>query len=356
MNIQQIKNNLPILMKHDIVPFLWGVQGVGKTETVKQIAAAEGVGFVHLHLATQEVGDLVGLLKHNDDGSVSHARPEWLPTAETIEQGKFPAKGIVFLDELNRAHPDVLQAIFSLVMGKTIHMHRLADGWKIVAAGNYASGEFTTTDMSDKALMSRFCHLDFEPTVAEFVDYAEKNGAATVAGYISEQPESLEHQKREKVDHNTTPDRRSWLKMIGPLEMESMNEKDRFEVYSGILGNVAASSFLQWKKSAERKIRLSDILNDYPVHQEKVKKMGKGKKEARFDALAAPIDELVSKLQNPENRNMMSLPQVENLKQFFLDIPRELVLSTVKKLAEIPAFSGRNEIMNDAKFSKELFG
>lgn len=346
MNIQQVKRNLPVLMKHDIVPFLWGVQGVGKTETVKQVAKELGVDFRHLHLATQEVGDLVGLLKHNEDGTVGHARPEWLPTK---------GNGILFLDELNRAHPDVLQAVFSLVMGKTIHTHTLPDGWKIVAAGNYASGEFTTTDMSDKALMSRFCHLDFKPTPEEFVAFAEKNNALSVAGFIHDNPESLEIKKREKPDHNVTPDRRAWLKMIAPLENEDIPETDRFEIYNGIVGSVAASSFTNWKKSAERKIRLSDILLEYPKHREKVLKNGKGKKEARYDMLSAPLEELTTKLGNSENRDLIKPNQVENLKQFLLDIPRELTLSTIKKLADIPAFSGRNEIMNDKDFSKRLF-
>jgi len=147
MNIQQAKQTLPILMKHDIVAFLWGVQGVGKTETVRQIADSNGGGFVHLHLATQEVGDLVGLLKHNNDGTVSHACPEWLPTPQAIEAGRFASTGIVFLDELNRAHPDVLQAIFSLVMGKTIHTHKLADGWKIVVAGNYCFYDYILNEL-----------------------------------------------------------------------------------------------------------------------------------------------------------------------------------------------------------------
>ncbi len=347
MNIQQVKETLPILMKHDIVPFLWGVQGVGKTETVKQIAKEQKVGFVHLHLATQEVGDLVGLLKHNDDdGTVSHARPEWLPT---------DGNGILFLDELNRAHPDVLQAVFSLIMGKTIHQHALPNGWKIVAAGNYASGEFTTTDMSDKALMSRFCHIDFEPTAEEFIAYADSIGAASVAGFISEDKSCLESSKREKPEHNVTPDRRAWLKMIAPLENEKMGEAARFEIYSGIIGPVAASAFVNWKKSEERKIRIADILNDYPKHREKVKKIGKGKKEARFDLISAPLEELVTKLKMPENQDMLKPEHVENLKDFFLDVPRESVLATIKKLAEIPKFAGKYELMDDKEFVGRLF-
>src|ERR1019366_7781561 len=119
MNFTEIKKTIPVLLRNRVVPFLWGAQGVGKTQGVRQIAEEMGGGFVHLNLATQEVGDLVGLLVHNSDGTVKHARPEWFP----IE-----GKGIVFLDECNRASPDGLQAMFPFITEGTIHTHRLGSG------------------------------------------------------------------------------------------------------------------------------------------------------------------------------------------------------------------------------------
>ncbi len=55
MNIKQLKESLPLLLKHNVVPFIWGHQGVGKTQSIAQVAKAAKVGFIHLHLATQEV-------------------------------------------------------------------------------------------------------------------------------------------------------------------------------------------------------------------------------------------------------------------------------------------------------------
>jgi len=40
---------------------LWGSHGVGKTEIVKQIAKEMGYNLVVLHLATQDIVDLVGI-------------------------------------------------------------------------------------------------------------------------------------------------------------------------------------------------------------------------------------------------------------------------------------------------------
>lgn len=341
MNVNQLKNTLPILTKHNIVPFLWGMQGVGKTQVVKQVANEANVGFIHLHLATQEVGDLVGLLRHNDDGTVSHARPEWLPIS---------GKGVLFLDELNRAHPDVIQACFSLITSRTIHTHTLPEGWKIVAAGNYATDEFTVTDTSDRAWMSRFCHLDFEPTSAEFVAFAEKREAFTVADFISEHGELLESKNRKKPDLNITPDRRAWLEMIAPLENESIDEETRMKIYSGIVGMTAASRFLNFKNTKERRLRLRDILSDYSKVKDRVKSMNKDK-DTRYDALAAPIQELEAKVETGVG---LEPNEVENLKQYFLDVPKELLAQTIKKLGRAN-FKGKTDLLNDPVFAKRLF-
>lgn len=341
MNINQLKQSLPIMLRNNVVPFIWGHQGVGKTQTVKQVANESAIGFVHLHLATQEVGDLVGLLKHNPDGTVSHSRPEWFPTG---------GRGILFLDELNRAHPDVIQACFSLITSRTIHTHTLPEGWKIVAAGNYQSDEYTVTDTSDSAWMSRFCHLHFTPSKAEFVAYAESREAFSVADFISEHDELLESKSRKAVDINITPDRRAWLEMIAPLENESLEEETRMLVYSGIIGMTAASRFLNFKNTKERRLRLRDILKDYEAVRDRIKGMNKDK-ETRYDALSAPIQELEARVANGVG---LEPNEVENLKRYFLDIPKELLAQTTKKLGRAN-FKGKNELLNDPAFAKRFF-
>lgn len=341
MNITQFKNCLPILLKRNIVPFIWGFQGVGKTQVVSQVAKDLGYGFVHLHLATQEVGDLVGLLVHDSDGTVRHARPEWFPTE---------GKGVIFLDELNRAHPDVIQAMFSFITSKTIHRHKLPEGWKIVAAGNYQSEEMTVTDTSDKAWMSRFCHIEFDPTKAEFCAYAEKRGAESVADFISEHEEMLEASKRSKPNLEITPDRRAWLDMIAPLEDESFDAETRYELYKGIVGTAAASSFSSFRNSKERKLRLRDILTDYPNVKQRVKDLNKDK-ETRFDALRAPLAEFEVKCVDPAFQ--FSDTACDNFKQYLLDVPLEMVYAFQKVIGKAK-FQNKERLLNDKDFIGKL--
>lgn len=349
MNIATFKRIAPILFKHNIVPYLHGNQGLGKTQVTGQIADMmremrddKNFGFIPLHLATQEVGDLVGLLVKDNAGNVRHARPEWMPTS---------GQGVVFLDEVNRAHPEVLSCMYSFLTEKTIHSHKLPDGWVIAAAGNYDSNRFTVTNTSDTAFKSRFCHIDFVPSVEEFVAFAETRGAKDVAAFIRENPTLLEA-KTDAGQFNVAPepDRRAWLEKLARLESEDLGDA-RFEVYAGCIGTAAAAAFMSWKSKPERAISINEILTNYKTIQARVLKMSSTEEgnERRFDALNQPIDELMSRLES-EQTLLEDKTKLENIKQFLIDVPRELALKAFNRMGKITIFSGKNDILNNPEY------
>lgn len=342
MKAKELLTALPVLMKHNIVPFIWGSQGIGKTSIVKQVVKTKGpnFGFVHLHLATQEVGDLIGLLTHNKDKSaVYHSRPSWFPTE---------GEGIIFLDELNRAHPDVISAIFSLILEKKIHEHVLPSGWKLVAAGNYQSDKFTVTDTSDSAWMSRFCHIDFKPSVEEFIIYAEENKAYTVANFIRAHPEMLEkNDKDSKLDTSMiTPDRRAMLDLVGALETEDSIDEIRYDLYAGIIGTAAAAAFLTFKTKAYSRLSGMDILNS--GSSAKVKKQVKealaDKDTVRLDLLNSAVEEILVYLDSEKTE--LKAAQIKNFQDFLTLAPLELCLKVCKRLEKSKWQQKRVILMN----------
>lgn len=336
MNIQELKKALPVLIKNKIVPFLWGAQGVGKTSIVKQFARENNLQFVHLHLATQEVGDLVGLLVEDGKGAVVHARPEWFPV---------DGKGIIFLDELNRMHPDVMQSMFSFVTEGTIHRHKLPPGWAIAAAGNYQTNAFNVTDTSDAAWMSRFCHLDFQPSAEEFVVHAEAEGAHSVADFIRNHREQLEIEHKERLNLQLlTPDRRAWLDMIARLEKETTIDDIRFELYKGIVGPTAAASFATFKKNSEERLSAKDVLYAYQRVRARVKEAS-SPSSTRFDVLNTAVEEIFTMLPTLDLKE----DAVENFAQFMLDVPLEMSLKMSKKLHE-STWKQKNNILNNPEF------
>jgi hypothetical protein len=344
MNIINLKKVLPILLEKKIVPFLWGAQGIGKTQTIKQLASELGLGFVHLHLATQDVGDLVGLLIKTKDGKVKHARPEWLPTE---------GKGIIFLDEANRMHPDVMQCMFSFVTEGTIHTHKLGEGWSIIAAGNYENAKFNVTStVSEAAWISRFCHIDIKPSVSEFLHYADSIGALTVASFIRENNACLEVEDKEGLDKSfITPDRRAWLEMVDRLEDIDLGE-NQFEIYSGCVGTAAAASFISHKRNSEKYVSIDDVLNKYESVRKKVKEFSKSiTGEARFDILSVAGDELSIKLE--KTPHILVGNKLENLKLFLTDIPLELTMKIFNDIKN-KYFVGKDELFNDKDFINKI--
>ena len=352
MDIKGLKKVLPFLMKHQITPFIWGSQGVGKTETVETYCKEAGLECVVLHLASQEVGDLIGLLaKDEESGESYHMRPEWFPTK---------GRGIVFCDEANRAPTEVIQSMYSFMTPKrNIHTHVLPEGWFVVAAGNYNNERFQVTDTSDAAWMSRFCHLDFAPSVEEWLMYAENKGLDDLAGFIRNHPSMLELSEKNagRLDMSfIVPDRRAWERGVGKLDFEEgIDEGLRYELYKGLVGEAAAAAFVSYKMKAQESISINQILKNYDKSgiRARVRKLNENAKEQRFDLLNQPIDELMVKIENTPNL-LSAVGYIENLKAYLLDIPKEISMKAFLRLSDLKNFYGRDELVNNPEYVKKF--
>ena len=341
MNIAQLKKAIPILLKHDIVPFIWGKHGIGKTEITSIIAKEMGMTMVVQHLgACESVGDLIGI-PYNDGNVFRHSRPEWFPV-----QGD---RTIVFLDEANRSPADVLQVMLPFMLNKTLNHHQLPNECKIISAGNYQDDEYNVTDTSDAALMSRFCHIHLEPTPKEFVLYAEELGLDSISSFIEENPTMLEKENK-RPEVKVSPNRRAYIKMIAKLEEEELDDDLRFELYSGIIGDTAAASFMTFKKNGQKKLRLLDILNNYDKVESSIKKFNTGK-ETRMEMLNEPLSEFVERVKR--NSSLLTVERLDNLKKYLLVIPLELTYKFTKSVTKLE-FDLKNELLNDKKFVEQL--
>lgn len=345
MNTNELKKALPLLLKHNICPFIWGSQGIGKTSIVKQYCKSNDLEIRVLMTATQEIGDLIGLLVKDDNGGVYHAKPKWFPTE---------GKGIIFLDELNRAPNDVLQGMFSFILEGKLHTHQLPVGWRVVAAGNYQSDRFNTTDTSDAAWMSRFCHIDFTPTVEEWITYTEDKGMLEIASFIREQPSMLELSAKDGGRLDTSfivPDRRAFTEGVGKLDIDpEVPESLRYELYSGLVGVTSAAAYISYKAKREKSLTLGEILTSYNgKSRDKIRDIVSSKEDVRFDLLNQPIEELATRLES-NDQFLSAAGFLDNLKLFLLDLPRELSTKAFVRFSKFGNFYGRNDLLNDKKY------
>ena len=234
---------------------LVGRHGIGKSKILEEYYTKQGMKVVALFLGQMsDPGDLIGLPQKNEKtGQTEFLLPYWFPSDNQ------PV--VLFLDELNRARPEVLQTIMDLTLNRTLAGKSLPPGSRIISAVN--SGEQYTLTELDPALVSRFNVYEFAPTVAEWLHWAEKTGIdKRIIDFISENQNMLDGTEYDKsiMGLERSPDRRSWERLSNVMKNMTGMGQQELEVISGIIGTAAATRF--YSSISEHKIiNAAEILN-----------------------------------------------------------------------------------------------
>jgi len=232
MKLDEVKELIKlIVLKCVRVPLLLiGSMGVGKSFIVKEVAKELGIACIDLRLAQQEVGDLTGLPRRDGKRTV-WSRPEWWPEDPDSE-------GILFLDELNRAPIDVLQAVFQLVGEWKLHTHVLPARWTIVSAMNPDNGSYQV-DSLDIAMLRRFCQIKVVPTTAEWINWAEQYGIdLRIIQFIKSDEKMLSIKEEFDIEAHPTPEGYRLIHEL--LSAKAIPLGLQLEVISGLIGLEAA--------------------------------------------------------------------------------------------------------------------
>lgn len=339
-NISTIKQCIQACGKAGITPFIWGHRGAGKSSIVKQTATENFMGVVDLRCSQLESSDLRGLPKAGDDGRTHYLPPaempvgdmsdieilvelckaigkidgdsvlaamikdedegvedrlrEWIQT--TLESATYQQKrqyekrlkelqprferGILFLDEVNRAQDDVQQAVFELVLDKSVGQYVLPPGWYVVSAGNFMEG-YMVNGFNDPAFLDRFCHMTLstgESTLEDWVRYmADTHGehASNIIEFASHNVTHLDGKVEGELGFSVQPSRRSW-EMVAKLESVfaggDYETLARTECLSGLIGRELAISFSRYSCPVKPK----DIIEDgVSLHERKMKNLSR---------------------------------------------------------------------------------
>ena len=274
VNITELKQLLEATpASHNIM--LVGNHGIGKSEILSEHYGALGMPVVALFLGQMsDPGDLIGLpCKDDKTGKTDFMPPYWFPT-----DGK-PI--VLFLDELNRARPEILQTVMDLALNRKLAGKLLPEGSRIISAVN-AGDQYQLTDL-DPALVSRFNIVNFKPTAEEWLLWARKSGLdPRVIGFIDENRMWLDKDPDQKEGADTgldkTPDRRAWKRVSDVVADKAELKEIDSKIISSIVGPKAASAFIQ--NAATRKIlsgrevlagfdkaKVKDTIAEYGIHQ-----------------------------------------------------------------------------------------
>ena len=264
-------NTTELLQLLDITPahhnlMLVGRHGIGKSEILTDYYARKGMPVVALFLGQMsDPGDLIGIPNRNEQtGKTDFMPPYWFPL-----DGK-PI--VLFLDELNRARPEILQTIMDLALNRKLAGRSLPEGSRIISAVN-AGDQYQLTDL-DPALVSRFNIVNFRPTVQEWLLWARKNDVdGRVVDFIQENQLWLDKDPDAKEGEDTgldkTPDRRGWKRVSDIIRTAGDLTPLHTKAVSSVVGPKAASAFMS-NVSSRKIVSGREVLLAFPKVKEKL--------------------------------------------------------------------------------------
>lgn len=259
---------------HNIM--LVGRHGIGKSEILTDYFVGKGMRVVALFLGQMsDPGDLIGLPTKTGERT-DFLPPYWFPTDNR------PI--VLFLDELNRARPEILQTVMDLALNRRLAGHELPKGSRIISAVNEGD-EYQLTHL-DPSLVSRFNVYQFCPTVQEWLLWAQqKQLDKRVIAFIQNEPtlldDTLEHKEGEDTGLEKHPDRRAWQRVSDVLQEQSpdgslrprrnLGDED-LDLIAGIVGAQAASRFFAFSQGHQM-LTGAQILNDCKAHEAQLRSM-----------------------------------------------------------------------------------
>lgn len=222
---------------------LMGKQGIGKSAIIREHFEAQGSKVVVFFLGQMaDPGDLIGLAhRHEASERTEFLPPYWWPRED--------APVVLFLDELNRARPELLQAVQDLTLNRALAGRSLPAGSRVVAAVNEGD-EFQLTDL-DPALVSRFNLYEFCPTVDDWLLWATRKGLdERLVQFIQTEPSQLDPvqavEEAELLARSglvKTPDRRAWTRVSALIADCPALEAVHFKAIAGVVGPRASAAF-----------------------------------------------------------------------------------------------------------------
>ena len=245
---------------------LMGKHGIGKSQILEKFYTEKGCKVVPLFLGQMsDPGDLIGIPHKNEQtGHTEFMPPYWFPTDDT------PV--VLFLDELNRARPEVLQTIMDLALNRKLAGRSLPKGSRIISAVNNGE-EYQLTDL-DPALVSRFNIYEFVPSVQDWLLWANRNGIdERITNYISTNPKALDNQSAvEDLDNlEKTPDRRGWVRVSEIITGKDILKQSHKSMIAGIIGGVEANRFFEFLDKNHLLTAKELLLGNYEENKHKLK-------------------------------------------------------------------------------------
>ena len=233
--------------ERQMVIFLQGPPGCGKTAICEQVALENNLPMLNFALPSCEAVDLRGL-PQIVDGRTVWACP--LPR---------DGRGMLVLDEIASSPADVQVAAHHVVHSQSGSDIRVGPAWHIVLTGNRAQDKTHFRAMGS-ALRNRLIMIDIEPDVQSWVAWAqEHNINPLVTGFLRWRPEVLT--AREIPGEGAFPSPRSWAAASRVLGL-AVSASTESEMLRGAVGEGASIELCAYLRTARELPSISAIEAD----------------------------------------------------------------------------------------------
>lgn len=294
-----VKSHVMACIAADEVAGIMGKAGIGKTDIVHQMVdelsekTGQKWGFRVIQLQHLEKEDIAGFPfpDPNDAHSVTMRLMKRLP-----RKGHCEERGIIFLDEFNRADKTVTNACFPLMEEGRIGDWEVPPGWHTVIAGNISDDNYTVNEAEkDPAIRRRVCWVGQTCNSQQWLKYAEKaNVHSTVRQYIAQHPDDL----YDVVAHasgaiGACP--ASWSKVSNSMHLTGSGKIPTSKI-SGNIGLPTAVKFEKWvEDQAKAPPPPAEILLKFSTDKELQKRV-KGMSSGELATLSGAIIQTAGEL------------------------------------------------------------
>lgn len=235
----------------------------------------------------------------------------------------------LFLDELNRASIEVMQAAFQVVLDRELNGWKLHPDTKVFAAVN-VGGQYTVNEI-DPALLRRFFVVDLEPSVADWIKWAKEVclDASIIEFHEANNGQFLDPPKNNKGfdPSKVQPVRASWERLSMTYTKSGLGNDPEAAVYRtlaiGFVGIEAASEFVQYARNNNVRFSGLDLLNDYTNVKKKIARIG-------ADGTLTAVERCVGAI--VDLKGSLDEKQLKNYDAFMTDLPGEHVMAFWSKL------------------------
>ncbi len=212
---------------------LLGPPGVGKTAVVGQAAAAAGLPLTTIALPTCEAVDLRGM------PSIRDGRTVW---ASPLPQS---GRGVLLLDELSSAAPDVQVAAHHIVWAE--RGSDMSTPWHVILTGNRAADK-TLYRAPSAPLRNRLIMLYIDAELDPWIVWALLAGIAPeIIGFLRWRPALL--LAKEIPAQGAFPSPRAWERASGIISLSVSSSIER-ELLAGTIGEGAATELCAYLRTA----------------------------------------------------------------------------------------------------------